>query len=273
MTEARSKPGRFGDLRVRVVSGLVMGIFCLVCAIAGGVAATVLAVFLLWLLLWEYHRIVTGSPRLSAPALIVLQIGAGLAAIALGAGAVALSFGLFVAASLAAGLLARAHFAVLALGALYIGAAIGALLHLRLHVSGGFALLVWIVCVVIASDVFAYFTGRSIGGAKLCPSISPGKTRSGGAGGLVGAVLFSLVFALALGWPAVPAALAGLMIAVASQCGDLGESWMKRRAGVKDSGVLIPGHGGFLDRLDGVLGGTWVFLILNAFGLGSHLVS
>jgi phosphatidate cytidylyltransferase len=273
MIEARSRPGRFGDLGLRAVSGLVLGGICLLCAIVGGFAATLLALLLLWILLWEYHRIVTGSKRLASAALIVLQLGAIFSVFAIGQGLLAAGFVLFVAAGLVAGLLAKRHFTPLVLGALYLGIAIGTLLHLRLHASGGLALLVWIVCTVIACDVFAYFAGRSIGGRKLCPRVSPGKTCSGSVGGLAGAVLFSILYAQVLGWPAASAALAGLMIAIASQCGDLGESWMKRRAGVKDSGVLIPGHGGFLDRLDGVLGGTWIFLVLDAFGLGSHLTS
>lgn len=86
-------------------------------------------------------------------------------------------------------------------------------------------------------------------------------------------MVFSLGYGAVCGWPLGIAAGAALLVAAASQVGDLAESWMKRRAGVKDSGILLPGHGGFLDRLDGVLGGTWAFMALDALGLGMYLTN
>ncbi|MBV9527102.1 phosphatidate cytidylyltransferase [Sphingomonas sp.] len=116
--------------------------------------------------------------------------------------------------------------------------------------EGGLALLVWVFIVTWSTDIGAYFVGRAIGGRKLAPSISPGKTVAGLYGGIaVATVLGTLwVFTRGLGYPLIVLApiLAGM-----AQCGDLFESWMKRRAGVKDSGKLLPGHGGILDRLDG----------------------
>lgn len=273
MTRGQSKPGRFGDLGIRAVSGLILGGISLACAVLGGLFATLFAAALLWLLLWEFHRIVTGSARLRDPVLVILQVGGVLGIIFAGIGEIPVGFIVFTVSVLIAALRAGTQFSWIAIGAFYIGIAIGQLLLLRLIHPDGLALLIWIVCLVIACDVSAYFAGRTFGGAKLCPSISPGKTRSGGIGGLVGAVLFSLIYAAFLGLPLAVAGFAALFIAAASQVGDLGESWMKRRAGVKDSGVLIPGHGGFLDRLDGVLGGTWAFLLLDTFGLGNHLMS
>lgn len=111
---------------------------------------------------------------------------------------------------------------------------------------------------VVAVDVGAYFTGRAIGGPKIAPSISPSKTWTGLFGGMIGA---SIVVLAAIGWDAGPqtwtirlvAISFAIPVAVIAQAGDFIESWMKRRAGVKDSGHLIPGHGGLLDRLDGHL--------------------
>jgi phosphatidate cytidylyltransferase len=113
-------------------------------------------------------------------------------------------------------------------------------------------LLIWVFLVVWSTDIGAYFAGRAIGGPKLAPSISPNKTVSGLAGGVVSAAIVAGAWAKLVELPAVMLWLAPLF-AVAAQCGDLFESGLKRRAGVKDSGTWLPGHGGLLDRLDGLV--------------------
>lgn len=118
--------------------------------------------------------------------------------------------------------------------------------------NGGLVLLLWVFVVVWSTDIGAYFTGRSIGGPKLAPAISPGKTWAGFYGGIFAATVFGGAWAFLSGLPLVLLLLAPLF-AVAAQAGDLFESWMKRRAGVKDSGSLLPGHGGVFDRVDGLL--------------------
>lgn len=126
---------------------------------------------------------------------------------------------------------------------------------------------------IIAVDVGAYFMGRAIGGPKIAPAISPSKTWAGLGGGMLGASLVGVVVELADFGPAaaIPgysassigmAVLAGVLIAVLAQMGDFFESWMKRRAGVKDSGSLIPGHGGLFDRLDGFLAVFFVLFVI-----------
>jgi phosphatidate cytidylyltransferase len=137
---------------------------------------------------------------------------------------------------------------------LYAMAALTALLWLRHQPALGRETVIWIVLCIWATDIGAYFTGITAGGAKLAPSISPSKTWSG----LVGGMAFAAVASAAVGWlfhqgNTLPLALIGACLAVVGQLGDLLESVAKRRAGVKDSGNLIPGHGGLLDRIDGLV--------------------
>jgi phosphatidate cytidylyltransferase len=135
-----------------------------------------------------------------------------------------------------------------------------------LHGSGEFGprWALFSVFLVWAADTFAYFAGSRIGGPKLAPNISPNKTWSGFAGGMVGAVLICVPAAplLGLGWSALPALmLLTMLAALASVIGDLFESLIKRHAGAKDSGNLIPGHGGVMDRFDSIVAAVPVFTV------------
>ena len=127
-----------------------------------------------------------------------------------------------------------------------------ALLWIRERDTHGLALLVWVFIVTWSTDIGAYFAGRSFGKRKLAPAISPNKTVEGLYGGIVAASLLGGAWAISTG---LGSALLGLapLLAIAAQGGDLFESGMKRRAGVKDSGTWLPGHGGALDRLDGLV--------------------
>ncbi len=142
-------------------------------------------------------------------------------------------------------------------GLLYCGLPLVALIWLRGQSWGVYATL-FVMAVVWGADIAAYFTGRAVGGPRLAPAISPNKTWSGAFGGLVGALLVAGIVALI--WPGYDnmagltrLALLALPLAVAAIVGDLFESHLKRRAGVKDSGTLLPGHGGVMDRLDGLV--------------------
>lgn len=127
-----------------------------------------------------------------------------------------------------------------------------ALLWVRERADDGVALVLWMFLVTWATDIGALFVGRSWGRRKLAPAISPNKTVEGLVGGVAAAALSAGAWVLAVGLDPLLLALAPLF-ALAAQAGDLFESAMKRRAGVKDSGDLLPGHGGFLDRLDGLV--------------------
>lgn len=161
----------------------------------------------------------------------------------------------------------------MSLGFGYVGLAAFILADLR---SEGLGPSVLVLAAVIATDIGAYFVGRTIGGPKIAPKISPSKTWSGLLGGILGASLVSFpqLYRFWLCWfcddnvwrgALKSAVLTGAMIAIAAQSGDFFESWMKRRAGVKDSGNLIPGHGGLFDRVDGLLSVCFCLGVLMLF--------
>lgn len=146
------------------------------------------------------------------------------------------------------------------LGALYVALPILALAAMRLDgavgfASAGFAKILMLAAIIAAVDIGAYATGRIIGGPKLAPTISPGKTWAGFFGGVLAGVLVGT--ALQILHPVFPytwfALVAATLLGIQAQLGDLFESCLKRQAGVKDSGTLIPGHGGVLDRVDGYM--------------------
>jgi len=146
-------------------------------------------------------------------------------------------------------------------GFVYAASILVAPVVLRMDAEFGLAAVLWLFAVVWVSDVMAYVCGRLIGGPKLCPSISPNKTWAGFLGGTAFSVAAGTGVAAAFGAPSLaPVALVSLIGAVVSQGGDLFESSLKRRFGVKDSGTWIPGHGGFMDRLDG-------FVVTGLFAL------
>ncbi|QGN56024.1 phosphatidate cytidylyltransferase [Novosphingobium sp. Gsoil 351] len=162
------------------------------------------------------------------------------------------------------------------LGILYIFGAAATLWDLRL--SQGLAVALQVLLMVVGVDIGAYFAGRAIGGPKIAPKISPSKTWAGLGGGVLGA---ALAHAAIMPWtyrdydPSDVATiiafslLGGAMVAVIAQGGDFFESWMKRRAGVKDSGNLIPGHGGLFDRTDGLIA---VLFVAGVIGMGASLL-
>ena len=267
MNAGGPRSARFGDLGLRVASGLVLAAIAFANVWAGGAWATAFLALALVLMLWEYHRMITGDGRPLAPALVIAAL-TGVAALAATAGWSAghglawLAAGTFVVA-----LASRQWAAWMTAGFLYMTLAMGALLVLRAKDEGVW-LILWMVVVVVATDVGAYFVGRAVGGSKLWPSVSPGKTRSGAVGGLAAAAIVGLFFGLAMNWNPIRIGFLSIGISICAQAGDLLESAVKRRFGVKDASALIPGHGGVMDRLDGIMGGVWFFGICDALGVG-----
>lgn len=237
------------NLRLRVLSALVLIPVALGAAYLGG---PVFAVF--WLVaalavLWEWNSllghdgalrttIVGGAVLLAATWLVLLgYVGPGLALVALDA--------ILIAA------LSSRDRGLHAASVPYAAAIVLAPLILRLDAFGLLAILLLFV-VVWLTDIVAYFAGRAIGGPKLWPRVSPKKTWSGAIAGTAGAIAGAVALCAYFGVPRLfPIAIIALVLSMASQAGDLFESALKRRVGAKDAGSLIPGHGGVMDRLDG----------------------
>jgi phosphatidate cytidylyltransferase len=245
-----SAPQRFGpDLWPRVAAAVAMG--------SVAVAATWIGGFLFaafwWLasivVLWEWQRLVGGER------LIVARVVAGAVALALAAlsalhNSIAGVVAALILGAAAVGWIAGGRRGIwAAAGVLYAGALVASVGLLRVSPSFGMASILWLFAVVWGADIAANFAGRLIGGPRLWPRVSPGKTW---AGAVVGAFAGAVLGLMLAAWTNRLAALfwLGLATAIVSELGDLFESALKRRFGVKDSSGLIPGHGGLMDRLD-----------------------
>jgi phosphatidate cytidylyltransferase len=140
----------------------------------------------------------------------------------------------------------------IASGTIYAAAMFAAPVILRSDLAFGLLAIVLLFAIVWSTDIFGYFAGRAIGGPKLMPAVSPKKTWSGAVAGTLGAMIVAVLVAKLFGsFSTVAIAAVALLLSVCAQAGDLFESWIKRKFGVKDSSQLIPGHGGVMDRLDG----------------------
>ncbi|MEO8559122.1 MAG: phosphatidate cytidylyltransferase [Rhodospirillales bacterium] len=149
------------------------------------------------------------------------------------------------------------------LGVLYLAATVLSLFWLRHEPEWGRATMLWLMACVVAVDSGAYFAGRMIGGPKLVPLISPQKTWAGLGGGIVASALVGLIAAIILQMNVLPVVLWSALLAPIAQFGDILESAVKRYFGVKDSGSIIPGHGGILDRIDGLMMAAIVVALLR----------
>lgn len=244
----------WSDLAVRAMSGVVLAVAAFAVTWWGGLAFAIFFGAATLLIYKEWISIV-GEKPLGVPAII----GYGSILVSL----LCLWFGFWQASLIvpvigAAFLFfARCSYSKArwcASGTLYSAAFGFSILSLRQDPAHGFAAILILFAVVWGTDVVAYFVGKSLGGPKLWPRVSPKKTWSGSLGGLVGGTLFALFIAYLLKVdPTLKLTLLLAGLSIASQLGDLGESHMKRLFDVKDSSNLIPGHGGVMDRVDGLL--------------------
>jgi phosphatidate cytidylyltransferase len=191
-------------------------------------------------------------------ALHALALGASQAVLAMGYADWALTSVLFAGLIGSVAAQAREERAVwVVLGIVYVAVPCLAFVWLRQQVPHGLETAVWLLCVVWATDSAAYVAGTTLGGPRLAPQISPNKTWAGAVAGLAAGTLAGvLLVQVAGGVPAAVTVGIGLVLSFLTQCGDLAESVLKRTFGVKDASDLIPGHGGALDRLDGLLFAT-----------------
>jgi CDP-diglyceride synthetase len=236
------------NLRLRMVASVAMIAVAVAALWVGGIGFWLLATVIALLMMAEWARLVGAGHkhlRLGQYALMVpLAIMSPLAA-----GADPFALGLLIGAAFFVVIVTRSR--ALAAGILYCGLPVLALVLLRRQ-HEGIVWTLWAMGLVWATDIGAFFAGRSIGGPKLAPRLSPNKTWAGLIGGVVAAGALGALLHVYAGLP-WRMTLATPFLAVLAQAGDLFESWLKRRAGVKDSGNILPGHGGVLDRLDGLV--------------------
>ena len=274
----------------RVISAVILLPFVVLAFWKGGLWLALLVAIFAPLMAFEWAQLMAAkNPRLTVACLILflLTIIALTAFADIYIGSMAMLFCLLCAFFIAP--MISEYRQVLFGGLLYIGAPIFALLFLRAAENGALV-IIYLALMVWATDICAMLFGKTIGGAKLMPSISPQKTWAGLIGGMIGAAGLGYLYAVLMtgGWlnndilqdvtpilqnvKPIPLAILGAVCALIAQAGDLFESWLKRRHNVKDSGRLLPGHGGILDRVDGLVAvlvsaALFVFLYHRFFGM------
>jgi phosphatidate cytidylyltransferase len=253
----RQAAAKWGDLRTRLLSAIVMIAVGAAEIWLGGVAFAALVILLTGLMVWEL-AVMTASARRRTPVTLGVAAGVALTAALLLRTEVAVLF--LMAPVLMLALTPRRDRRLASAYAVAIMLAGYGLVSLR--DGAGTVAILWLVAVVIASDVLGYFAGRMLGGPKFWPAISPKKTWSGTVAGWLGAALVGLAV-WAMGYGGFWLVVLSPVIAFAGQMGDIVESWLKRRSGVKDSSHLIPGHGGVLDRFDALIGAVVAVMLLE----------
>ena len=277
---------RSSELRTRTISAAVLATLVVLLAYWGGVPFRILTIAVGVVVLQEWcamtgslrpfrlpQQLTVGAFMLVALLVLFAQFTSAIVATLIG----------FAAAYLVSFVKLRQrprppdarHWSWLSLGFLYACSFMVAFAVLRGDTEFGLAACAFVLAVVWATDIFAYFVGKNVGGPKLAPRVSPNKTWSGFLGGVTFAVGAGLAVAFAYRWkgslPAVSWWLVpvAIVLSIVSQLGDLFESWVKRRSGAKDSGRIIPGHGGMMDRIDGLGAAAvaaMVLIILSTHG-------
>ena len=256
----------YTNLQQRVISAVVLAVVVLIVTWLGGLPFRALAVIIGAAMFFEWVAMTPGGLKTGR------LLPAGMFAIV----AVAVLAGLDAFPVLVALLAAGTVVAVaaetagqglwLAKGFAYATLSLVALAFLRADTAAGLTAILFLFAVVWLTDIVAYFAGRTFGGPRLAPSISPGKTWSGAIGGTVGGVAAGMIVASVAGSASYGIFVVALLLSIVTQLGDLFESSVKRFAGVKDSGNLIPGHGGVMDRVDGLVAAAIALYVIGALG-------
>ena len=250
-----ARQGQWDDLSVRLASGAAIALVGLGAMWLGGLWFHAFVSFVCAVMVWELARMLGGGRYCHWPAIgafVVLMVGAELPE--------GFALPLIVAPALfrtdeMRG--NRTQYAIYTFAVLVAGYGL-----MALRDDFGFIWMAWLAAVVIATDIGGYFAGRLLGGPKIWPKVSPKKTWAGTIAGWIGAAAVSVPFVnhTGAGWELLGIAVA---LSMASQLGDVAESALKRRSGVKDSSALIPGHGGLFDRFDSMLGASVFFLLIE----------
>jgi phosphatidate cytidylyltransferase len=253
------------NLQLRVISGVIMAAVVLWLTWLGGFPFRALSAVISVAVFYEWCAMsrtpANGAYQWLSAALLALVLLALLA----GAPGHAVLLALCGAVLVSAGIgLVRGQGTWTTVGLAYAGLSGISLALLRGSENDGLIAILFLFAVVWATDILAYFVGRAVGGPKLAPAISPGKTWSGAIGGTICGMIAGLAVAATAGGAGlfimVPVVL---LLSVVSQIGDLFESWVKRRHGVKDSSHLIPGHGGVMDRVDGLVAAAFALYVIG----------
>lgn len=261
---------QMSNLQLRVISSIVLIAAVLAVTFLGGLAFRLLSALIAAGMFYEWCTISRTATAARHQIVAAVLLAVVLLALVLGysAAGVLVLLALSVLASLLDSKVAGQGLWAPA-GLAYAGLSGLSLAFLRDGDQAGLIAILFLFAVVWATDIFAYFVGRSLGGPKLAPSISPGKTQSGALGGTLGGVIAGIALAAWAGLGNLPLiALIAFLLSVVAQVGDLFESWVKRRHGVKDSGNIIPGHGGVMDRVDGLVAAAFALYVIGAL-LGS----
>lgn len=243
--------GRLADLKVRLASAAVLVAVAFAALAGGPYAFGAVVTIVAALMSWEWGRVVR-SVEPDVP-MIVHVAAVALAGILTMMQAAALGLAvLLVGTFLVVALLFGNRPTLSALGVLYTGLPAVALIWIYADAPLGIVAIVLLIIIVATTDTFAFFSGRLIGGPKLIPRLSPNKTWAGLIGGVTAAAIAAAIYGYVVEIPPARLAVDAVFLGLVSQAGDLLESSLKRAFGVKDASNLIPGHGGFMDRMDGL---------------------
>jgi phosphatidate cytidylyltransferase len=274
LSELASSAAPQSELRTRVISAIVLAPIAIVALAVGGILFAAVVVLVAIIGFWEWTAMSGALAPGWVRAACAICLAGGLIALAFASTKIAVAL-IVLPALLAIAMGYRQHsYLWIGLGIVYVGVPTAGFIVLRQAEPFGFVAVLYVLLIVWATDIAAFFGGRSFGGGKLWPRVSPKKTWSGALTGIAAAVVVGgiVVWLMQAGDVATGLVLAA-PISVAAQGGDLLESAVKRRFGVKDSGSIIPGHGGVLDRVDALFGASALAWLIAALGLGGDILA
>lgn len=263
---------QLSNLQLRVLSAVVLAVAVLWLTWLGGLPFRLLVALIGAAIFYEWCAMSRTVANASYQALTALLLAAVLLALLAGLPAATVLLMLVGAAIASIGVgFIRGQGSWTTVGLAYAGFSGVSLAYLRGGDHSGLTAILFLFATVWATDILAYFVGRAVGGPKLAPAISPGKTWSGAVGGAIGGLAAGLLAAKMVGVPNLPLlGIVALLLSIISQIGDLFESWVKRRCGVKDSGAIIPGHGGVMDRVDGLVAAAFALYLIGWMAGGAN---